>query len=248
MASKKRINRVETLIAQPPRRKDAFEQLISDIHSFNINHYTREIYLHGAYNGNYAEEEPGVEYRMATSFVKNINVLEAQSNRKSILVHMHTIGGNWGDGMAIFNSIRAVRSPVTILGYAQASSMSGVILQAADKRVLMPDCEFMIHHGSISVSNNSMAAKSAIDSNERACLKMLQIFAERAVIGPFFQEKGWSVDRIISWMDKKIRHHSDWYLTAEEAIYYGLADGILGSTGFETFDKIRARKKYKGTV
>lgn len=244
MASKKRINKVETLIAQPPRRKEAFEQLISDVHSFNINHYTREIYLHGAYGGNWAEEEPGVEFRMATTFVKNVNTLEAQG-KKNILVHMHTIGGEWGDGMAIFNMIRAVQSPITILGYAQASSMSGVILQAADNRVLMPDCEFMLHHGSIAISGVSMAAKSAVDSNERACVKMLKIFAERAVNGPYFQEKGWTVEQIASYFDKKIRHVSDWYLTAEEAVHYGLADGILGCPGFETFAKIRAKRKYK---
>lgn len=82
-------------------KKSDLEQLISDIHSYGINHHTREIYVHGAYAGSqHAEDagEPGVEYRMATAFVKNLHVLEAQ-NQNNVLLHLHSIGGEWGDGM-----------------------------------------------------------------------------------------------------------------------------------------------------
>jgi ATP-dependent protease ClpP protease subunit len=217
------------------------EQLISEIHNHHINHLNREVYLHGYMD---ADEEPGVEYRMATSFVKNLHILESQSS-KTVLVHMHTIGGSWSDGMAIFNAIRAAKSPVTIVGYAQASSMSGIVFQAADKRVLMPDCEMMIHHGSISVDDNTMAAKSAIDQNERNCQRMLEIFAERAVSGKYFKDRKFSLKRTATFIDQKIKQHGDWYLMPEEAVYYGLADGILGNKGFETMAKVKSAKKIR---
>jgi ATP-dependent protease ClpP protease subunit len=219
------------------------QQLISDVHSHSINYDTREVYLHGAYSG---DEEPGVEYRMATTFIKNMHILDGLGHA-NILCHLHSIGGEWGDGMAIFHTIRQSRSAVTMLAYAQASSISGVILQAADKRVLMPDTDFMIHHGSINASDNSMVAKSIIDSNEKAMKRMLHIFAERAIIGVYFRERNYTVSKIKSWLDKKIRHHSDWYMTSSEAVHFGFADGILGEKGFENINKIRAGRKWKAS-
>lgn len=227
------------------QRKVSAEQLISEIHNHHINHLSREIYLHGYAD---AEEEPGVEYRMATSFVKNLHILDIQGS-KNILVHMHTIGGNWSDGMAIFNAIQTSKSPITILAYAQASSMSGIVFQAADKRVLMPDCEIMIHHGSISLAETTTAAKSAIEQNEKYCRRMLQLFAERALVGKYFKErKYYSVKRIMTFMDQKIKQTGDWYLMPDEAIYYGFADGIYGEKGFDTQAKIRSGRKRKATV
>lgn len=159
---------------------------------------------------------------------------------------MHTIGGNWSDGMAIFNAIRLSKSPITILGYAQASSMSGIVFQAADKRVLMPDCELMIHHGSIGVEDTSLAVKSAVEQNEKSCKRMLQIFAERAVNGKYFKDrKYYSLKRAMTFIDQKIRQVGDWYLMPDEAVYYGFADGIFGDKGFENIAKIRMGKKRK---
>ena len=225
----------------PARKSVSVEQLISEIHNHHINHLTREIYLHGYVD---ADEEPGVDYRMATSFIKNLHILGLQ-NSQNVLVHMHTIGGNWSDGMAIFNSIRLSSAPITIVGYAQASSMSGIVFQAADKRVLMPDCEIMIHHGSLALDDSTMAVKSAVDQNEKCCRRMLQIFAERAVAGAYFKERKYTVRKAMTFIEQKIKQNSDWYLMPEEAVYYGFADGILGEKGFETVSKARSGRKRK---
>jgi ATP-dependent Clp protease protease subunit len=223
------------------KRNVSVEQLISEIHNHHINHLTREIYLHGYVD---ADEEPGVDYRMATSFIKNLHILGLQ-NSQNILVHMHTIGGSWSDGMAMFNAMRLAKSPVTIIGYAQASSMSGIVFQAADKRVLMPDCELMIHHGSIAVDDTTMAVKSAVDQNEKSCRRMLQIFAEKAILGKYFKERKYSLKRAMTFIDQRIRQAGDWYLMPDEAVYYGFADGIFGEKGFETLAKIRVGRKIK---
>lgn len=228
-------------------KKSEFEQLIHDIHSYDLNYHSREIYIHSTQDTNSNDEEYGVEHRMATSFIKNLHVLD-NNNNKNILAHMHTTGGYWTDGMAIFNAIQYCRSPVTILVYAQAFSMSGVILQAADKRVLTPDCEFMVHYGNITVEENQLAAKSKIDMNEKYSKRMLQLFAERAILtSEFFKERNYSLSKTMSYFDRKIKDKGDWYLTVEEAVYYGLADGVLGEKGFETIDKIRIGRKFKGT-
>lgn len=230
----------------PVKKKTELEQLISDIHTHNINYHTREIYLHSAYGGMFEDDaEAGVEYRMATTFIKNLHLLVGQAADQPILVHLHSVGGNWSDGMAMFNSIRHAAAPITMLTYAQASSMSGILLQAADHRILTPDCEFMIHHGSLSISSNSIAVKSAVDINERNCKRMLDIFAKRAKNGLFFKERGYNESRIKSYLDRKIKDKSDWYMDAEEAVYYGFADAILGEEGYEATDDIKVYEKVK---
>lgn len=223
-----------------PRKKTELEQLISDIHGHNINHHTREIYVHGAYS----EEEPGVDFRMGTTFVKNMHILDSQKVA-NILIHMHTIGGDWDHGMAMFWAIRFAKSPVTILAHSHASSMSGILLQAADNRVIMPDCNFMIHHGSIYVNDDSIAVKSAVDVNNRLCKRMLHIFARRAILGRYFKERDQNEEQIMRFMDRKIKDKRDWFLTAEEAVDFGFADGIFGEKGYEDLRKIRINRKCK---
>lgn len=213
------------------------QQLVYDVHNFSLNYNTREIYLHGS-TAKDDDVEPGVEYRMATTFIKNFNILESQSS-DNILIRMHTVGGNWTDGMAIFNTIALSPAKSVMLAYAQASSMSGIILQAAHRRVMMPDTEYMIHHGSIYVENNSIAARSQIEMNNRSCRRMLAIFAQRCKDGKFFKDRAYSEKQVIEYLNRKIKDKGDWYLDAEEALYYGLCDGIFGTKGYENIEKIR---------
>jgi ATP-dependent protease ClpP protease subunit len=227
--------------------KNDLNQLILNVHDYNINYNTRELYLHSDYNS--GEEEPGVEYKMATTFIKNISILSNQSQKLPILVHMHSVGGEWNDGMAIFNTVRFCPNPITFIAYAQAYSMSGILLQCADRRILAPDCEIMIHYGSIGVSAISAAAKSAIDSNERSCKRMLEIFAKRAFIsGEFFKEKGYTEQKVYDYLDKKLKEKADWYLSAKEAVYYGFADAILGEKGYTNINKLKINVKTKGII
>ena len=73
------------------------------LHEYGINVDRREIFLHGYVD--LTDEEPGVDYRMAQQFIKNIRCLELDSS-KPILVHSITCGGEWTYGMAIFDAIR----------------------------------------------------------------------------------------------------------------------------------------------
>ncbi|RDJ35309.1 MAG: hypothetical protein DWQ19_10875 [Crenarchaeota archaeon] len=229
----------------PTKKKTELDQLINDIHCHHINYHTRDIYLHssGYEDG---DSERGVEFKMATTFVKNLHILLNQNATLPILVHMHSIGGVWNDGMAMFNAIRYSTAPITILAYAQASSMTGILLQAADRRIVTPDCEFMLHHGSVSLEDNSIAVRSAVETNERYCRRMLEIFARRAKNAQFFKERKYSESKIKSYIDRKIKDKSDWYLDAEEALYYGFVDEILDKQ--IDFDQLRTVTKYKGKI
>ncbi|GAG32606.1 unnamed protein product, partial [marine sediment metagenome] len=180
-------------------KKPELYQVLSDVHAHHINIEAREVYIHGHYVE--LESEPGVDYRMATTFVKNLHFLE-KINKRPIIIHMHTIGGEWNDGMAIYDAIKHVTCPTIMVAYAHARSMSSIIFQAADKRVMMPHADFMIHYGSISLDEISTAAKSSIDWNERANEEMLRVYIERCKDGSFFKDK---FDKHIKdFLDKKM--------------------------------------------
>lgn len=219
--------------------RQAKDQVLYDLHNHGVNLNLRDIYLHSYYSKE-DDGEPGVDYRQATTFIKNLQLLDQPPN-KPILVHMHSVGGCWDNGMAMFNAIQFSESVVTILAYAQASSMSGIILQSAyPYRIMMPDCHFMIHHGSIALHDNSMAVKSAVDQNEKSMQRMLELFAANCQHGEFFKaRKTTSIKSVMAFLDKKIRHKSDWYMNAEEAVYYGFADHVLGCEEYPTIKSLR---------
>jgi len=229
--------------AAAKKRKEQLEQILSDLHNLNCNLYTREVYMHGYYND---YDEPGVEYRMATTFEKNIRLLD-QQDQTNILVHMHTFGGEWNDGMAMYDIIRFVKSPVTIIGYSWARSMSSIIPQAADLRILLPDCDFMVHYGWYGEENQWTAAMSSMEYAKRSEERMLRVYAKRCINGEYFQNryKSLTEEKVMEFLDKKMRERGDWWIGSEEAVYYGFADGVLGQPGFETFEKTRIKKKVK---
>lgn len=195
---------------------------LHDLHEYNIDYENREIYLHG-YIGS-EEGEPGVDYRMAVQFEKNLLFL-SKSAKTPITVHMHTIGGMWHDGMGMFDLIKSIDCEITIVGYAEVSSMSSIIIQAAHRRLLMPNTRFMVHYGDMSIESNSVSVKSAVDENERLNELMLDIYADRCSIGEKF--KDFTKNRIKKFLDTTMRQKQEWYMSAEEAVECGFVDDIF---------------------
>lgn len=212
------------------------QEVLDGVHDYGLNLATREVYLHSHLDD---EEEGGIEYRMAARFIKNMHILDLAGN-ENILIHFQLPpGGDWEHGMAIFDAMMFAASPITALCHGQVSSMSGIVLQAAPKRVMMPNCEFMIHRGFLSLHGVSTTVQSNADWNKKTDIKMLKIFAKRAIHGEYFRARGLSEVQVATYIDKQIRKYGDWNLDAEEAVYYGLADGVLGEAGFETITNIR---------
>lgn len=196
---------------------------LNEVHEFGLNFHKREVYAHSSFG---SEEDAGLDFRCAINFVKNITILDSSGD--PILVHLHVDGGgSWTDGMAMFDVVRNAISPVTFIVYSEAMSMTGIILQSADLRLVMPNAELMIHYGNLEICGTSLAADSANKSNRKSMKKMLQVFSARAISGPYFVKKGYTKPRIESYIDRMLRKHSDWYLDAEQAVDYGFADRIL---------------------
>jgi ATP-dependent protease ClpP protease subunit len=220
------------------KKKVDFVELLGQVHNYDVNLATREIYLHSHYGASGPDEESGVEFRMATTFVKNLHVLD-QAGHESILIHLQSPGGDWGHGMAIYDAIHSSQSPIAILAHGEVSSMSGIIFQASQRRVMMPSCEMMIHRGFLSLDGVSSTVQANALWNKKTDLMMLQIYAARAIMGKYFKQANMTHQQVLRYIDRKIQKLGDWNLDAEQAVYYGFADGIFGDPGFETLDKIR---------
>jgi ATP-dependent protease ClpP protease subunit len=213
-------------------------ELVNLVHNYDLNLATREIYLHSHYSSGHPDEEGGIEYRMATQFVKNLHLLD-QIEDKNILVHLQSPGGDWGHGMAMFDAIEHAKSPITMLAYGEISSMSGIVFQAAHRRVMMPNCEFMVHRGFLYLEGVTTTVQSNAVWNKKTDRMMLHLYASRAWNGRFFREREMGEKQVMKFIDNKIKKLGDWNLGAEEAVFYGLADGVFGELGFESLDKIR---------
>lgn len=222
-----------------PKKKNFdldFLEMINQVHSNNLNVLSREIYIHGHYSSN--DEDAGIEYKMATQFVKNLHLLN-QISAEPVLVHMQCPGGDWVHGMAMYDAIQSVSSPVSILGYGEVSSMSSILLQVAKKRVLMPNCEFVIHRGFLSLDGVTTTVQTNAEWNKKTDFAMLCVYARKAVHGEYFQKKNMNENDVVIFIDQKIKDLGDWILSASEAVHYGFADGILGSENYETLSKLR---------
>jgi ATP-dependent protease ClpP protease subunit len=217
------------------------ENDISYLHDHNIDIQNREIYLH-SYLGE-SDEEGGVDYRSSVKFEKNLRYLNLLS-LEPILVHMHLPGGDWQDCLGMYDAIKASKADVIILAYAKAESSSSVLLQAADLRILMPNTNVMIHYGSFSVdAEHSKAAAAGIQWNERECDKMVDVFTDRCMNSSICKEKNWKRMMAKKHIVSQLANKCDWILTSEEALYYGFADGILGSKKFPNIDFLKTYAK-----
>jgi ATP-dependent Clp protease protease subunit len=199
---------------------------VEEIHDYWLDVENRELWLHGieSMESTYESDEPGVEYMMSTRVIKNLHFLRHQSKDQPVTIHMQTCGGDVIQGMAMYDAIKSMPYHVTIISYTHARSMSSYLLQAADTRLLMPHSYFMFHWGTLGVYDHTNTVYSQVAFWKKYDDYLMDIYLEKAREGKKFK----------SWTDAKIRSHleglmdkkGDVFLSAEEAIEWGFADGI----------------------
>lgn len=153
--------------------------------------------------------------------IKKILYLESQDNANPITIFINSPGGDVKSGLAVYDTIRLINSPVNAVVTGLAASMGSIILLACDKdrRYMLPNSKVMIHDASygkmdiggmkpfeIEVELNQLK-----DTNDR----LISIIAEQT--GKTKKE--------IAKVTK-----SDSYFSAKEAIEFGLASKIIDET------------------
>ncbi len=152
----------------------------------------------------------------AKDITEKLRYLEATAPWKDITFYINTPGGSITAGMAVFDTIRLITSPVTVVVTGMAASMGSILLSAAPKgrRLLYPHSRVLIHQPLISGRMIGPASDINIQAKEMEKLRaeLNQILATAS---------GQPLERINRDTDR------DFYLNAQEAIEYGLADRIV---------------------
>jgi len=142
--------------------------------------------------------------------------------------------------MAIYDAILLTKSYVTIICYGQAESMSSIVLQAADKRVMMPNSYFMCHFGSSGYSGNYLDVQKGAIFEKKITDHMIDVYTEVCLKGKYFKEQYSepTYDKVKSYLKRKLKD-GDWYLDANESVYYGFADIVLNTRKFNSIDSLK---------
>ncbi len=211
--------------------------ILEELHQHNILVETRELFIHGEPDD--ASQDSGVEFRMAAKFLKNIRYLE-QCSDEPIIIHQHSIGGNWDAGMIIYDAITSSHCHIIFIMHGTACSMGSIVPQAADTRLIMPNCTFMVHTGYTDIGGHTYKqSQSWAEMEKHQTNVMLDIYTSMAIHGPFFQGKTMDEVKVRKFLTAKMDQKEDWWLFAPDVVKYGFADAILGDVGYETLDIIR---------
>jgi len=148
--------------------------------------------------------------------VEKLLYLESVAPGKEITFYLNSPGGSITSGMALFDTMRMISSPIKVVVMGMAASMGSILLCAGKKggRYLFPHSRVLIHQPLI--SGNMMG--SAVDIHIQA-REMERLRDELNAI--LAESSGQPLERIQKDTDR------DFYMTAKEAIEYGLADGIV---------------------
>lgn len=150
----------------------------------------------------------------ASLVVAQLLYLEAQDPDKDIQMYINSPGGSITDGMAIYDTMQYIKCDVSTICVGMAASMGAFLLSSGTKgkRLALPNAEIMIHQPS--AGTQGQITDMAIH------LKRLEVIKKRlnAILA---DNTGRSVEEITAACER------DNFMTAEEAVAYGLIDKVI---------------------
>lgn len=164
----------------------------------------------------------GIDDNVANIIIAQLLFLEAEDPERDIYLYINSPGGSVYAGLAIYDTMRHLRAPVSTFCVGMAASMAAVLTAAGEKgkRAALPNSRIMIHQPSSgaqgTASDIEIAAKEILHIRER----LNEILATHT---------GQSPERIAEDVDR------DRFMSPGEAMEYGLIDRVLeaGDTGRE---------------
>ena len=150
----------------------------------------------------------------ASLIVAQLLYLEAQDPDKDIQFYINSPGGSVTAGMAIYDTMQYIKADVSTICVGMAASMGAFLLSAGakGKRIALPNAEIMIHQPSGGSRGQASDIKIQADQILRIRETLNRILAENT---------GRSVEEIARDTER------DHFLTAQEAVEYGLIDKVI---------------------
>ena len=157
-----------------------------------------------------------VNHVTASLVIAQMLFLESEDPDKEISFYINSPGGSITDGMAIVDTMNYIKCPVSTICIGLAASMGSVLLAsgAKGKRFATPNSEILIHQPLISggLSGQTTEIKIHADHMVKTREKLNKLLSEKT---------GQTLEQIEKDTER------DHYMTAEEALKYGLIDEII---------------------
>ena len=154
----------------------------------------------------------------ANIVIAQLIYLEAKDPDKDISLYINSPGGSVSAGMGIFDTMNFIRPDVSTICVGMAASMGAFLLAAGakGKRISLPNSEIMIHQPRGGAQGQATDIVIQAEHINKIKKKMTSILAENT--GKPFEEVAKDVER-------------DHYMSAQEALEYGLIDKVFEKRG-----------------
>jgi ATP-dependent Clp protease protease subunit len=156
----------------------------------------------------------GVNDEIANLVIAQMLFLEAEDSEKEIHFYVNSPGGIVTAGLAIYDTMQYIRSPVATYCMGQAASMGALLLAAGEKgkRFALPHSRILIHQ----VSGGFTGQASDVDIQAREILRLREELNEILA-----KHTGQPMERISQDTDR------DYFMSGDEAKEYGLVDQVI---------------------
>jgi len=159
-----------------------------------------------------------IDDHVASLICAQLLFLESEDPEKEIYMYINSPGGVVTAGMAIYDTMQYIAPPVATLCMGQAASMASLLLCAGEKgmRYALPHSRILIHQP----LGGAQGQATDIGIQAREILRMRE-----ELNGILAGHTGQSIERIEKDTDR------DYFMTAKEALDYGIIDNIMVKRG-----------------
>ena len=167
-----------------------------------------------------------VEDQMANSVIAQLLFLESEDPDKDILLYINSPGGLVTAGLGIYDTMQFIKCDVSTVVIGQACSMGSFLSQAgaAGKRTVLPESRTMIHRVSSGTRGTSGTvhvqelqfedAIRSMEESKKINKRLTELYVRHNTAGKTYEE-----------MAETMKF--DTFLTAQEAVEWGLADKVV---------------------
>jgi ATP-dependent Clp protease protease subunit len=156
----------------------------------------------------------GIDDNVSNLIIAQLLFLEAEDPEKDINIYINSPGGMVTSGMAIYDTIQYIKSPVSTICIGQAASMGALLLAAGTtgKRYSLPNARVMIHQP----MGGFQGQATDIDIHAREILKMRERL--NAILA---KHSGQDIEKIRKDTER------DYFMSGEEAKTYHIVDEVI---------------------
>jgi len=157
-----------------------------------------------------------VDDDVANIIIAQLLFLQAEDSNKDIYVYINSPGGVVTAGLAIYDTMQYIKTPISTICIGQAASMGALLLAAGDKgkRYALPNARIMLHQP----LGGAQGQATDIEIQTHEILRIKKLLNE--VIA---KHTGQPLAKVEKDTDR------DFYMNAEEAVKYGLIDEVITS-------------------